>query len=33
MRIGRVLVAALLVAVFTTAAQLSTSPFGGMPYN
>ncbi|MBB5805743.1 hypothetical protein F4560_005511 [Saccharothrix ecbatanensis] len=33
MRNARVLVAALLVAVFTTAAQVSTSPFGGMPYN
>lgn len=33
MRIGRVLIAALLVTVFTTAATLSTSPFGGMPYN
>ncbi|PSL58533.1 hypothetical protein B0I31_101752 [Saccharothrix carnea] len=33
MRIARVLVAVLLVASFTTAAQLSTSPFGGMPYN
>jgi hypothetical protein len=33
MRIARVLIAALLVAVFTTAADLSTSPFGGMPYN
>jgi hypothetical protein len=33
MRNARVLVAALVVAVFTTAAQVSTSPFGGMPYN
>lgn len=33
MRIARVLIAALLVAVFTTAADLATSPFGGMPYN
>ena len=33
MRIARVLIAALLVAVFTTAADLSTSPFGGRPYN
>ncbi len=31
MRIGRVLIAVLLVAVFTTAAQVA--PFGGMPYN
>lgn len=33
MRIARVLVAALMVGVFTIAADLSTSPFGGMPYN
>ena len=33
MRIARVLIAALLVAAFTTVAELSTSPFGGMPYN
>jgi hypothetical protein len=33
MRIGRVLIATLVVALFTTAAQVATSPFGGMPYN
>ncbi len=33
MRIARVLIAVLTVAVFTTAAHVSTSPFGGMPYN
>jgi hypothetical protein len=33
MRIGRVIVAFLVVALFTTAAEVATSPFGGMPYN
>ncbi|MDR6596420.1 hypothetical protein J2S66_004804 [Saccharothrix longispora] len=33
MRIGRVLVAALLVTLFTTAATAATGPFGGLPYN
>lgn len=33
MRIGRVLIAALVVTAFTTFAQVATSPFGGMPYN
>ncbi|CAL9337800.1 hypothetical protein SUDANB95_00203 [Actinosynnema sp. ALI-1.44] len=33
MRIGRVLIAVLMVAVFSTAAHAATSPFGGMPYN
>ncbi len=33
MRIGRVLIAVLLVTFFTTAAQAATSPLGGMPYN
>ncbi|RKT72581.1 hypothetical protein DFJ66_5897 [Saccharothrix variisporea] len=33
MRIGRVLIAALVVALFTTAEAAATTPFGGMPYN
>ncbi|RKT57347.1 hypothetical protein C8E97_6066 [Saccharothrix australiensis] len=33
MRIGRVLIAVVLVAFFTTAAQVASAPFGGMPYN
>ncbi len=33
MRIGRVLIATLVVTLFTTAAGVATSPFGGMPYN
>ncbi|MBM7813101.1 hypothetical protein JOE68_003966 [Saccharothrix algeriensis] len=35
MRIGRVLLAALLVAFFSTTAQVASAsvPLGGMPYN